>query len=142
MKEAEGFVRAIAEDVYDDTPRLIYADWLEEHGDPDRAEFIRVQCELEAIRDRYEIDRAWELHAREGQLLAKNRKKWLGRLPKGWDDWQTGAEIEFRRGFVDTVSMPVRTFLTLGPKILRLHPAVRRAVLFRVNGQGQRLAAC
>lgn len=31
----------------DDTPRLIYADWLDEHGDdPERAELIRLQCEL------------------------------------------------------------------------------------------------
>lgn len=30
----------------DDAPRLIYADWLEERGDSERAEFIRVQCEL------------------------------------------------------------------------------------------------
>lgn len=30
----------------DDSPRLIYADWLHDHGDPERAEFIRVQCEL------------------------------------------------------------------------------------------------
>lgn len=30
----------------DDTPRLVFADWLDEHGEPERAEFIRVQCEL------------------------------------------------------------------------------------------------
>lgn len=30
----------------DDAPRLIYADWLEEHDQPERAEFIRVQCAL------------------------------------------------------------------------------------------------
>ncbi len=30
----------------DEAPRLIYADWLDEHGDPLRAEFIRVQCRL------------------------------------------------------------------------------------------------
>jgi len=29
-----------------DSPRLIFADWLEEHGEEERAEFIRVQCEL------------------------------------------------------------------------------------------------
>ena len=29
----------------DDDPRLVYADWLDEQGDP-RGEFIRVQCEL------------------------------------------------------------------------------------------------
>lgn len=30
----------------DDAPRLILADWLDEHGSEARAEFIRVQCEL------------------------------------------------------------------------------------------------
>ncbi len=30
----------------DDLPRLVLADWIEEHGNADRAEFIRVQCEL------------------------------------------------------------------------------------------------
>jgi uncharacterized protein (TIGR02996 family) len=29
----------------DDTRRVVYADWLEEHGEPERAELIRVQCE-------------------------------------------------------------------------------------------------
>src|SRR5262245_58863227 len=40
------FLKAIAEAPDDDGPRLVYADWLEEHGDPARAEFIRVRCEL------------------------------------------------------------------------------------------------
>src|SRR5438093_1495473 len=35
----------------EDTPRLVYADWLDEHGEHDRAEFIRVQCELTRLRD-------------------------------------------------------------------------------------------
>lgn len=30
----------------DDTPRLVYADWLDDHGQTDRAEFVRVQCEI------------------------------------------------------------------------------------------------
>src|SRR5262249_1690047 len=30
----------------DDTPRLVYADWLEENGKETRAEFIRVQLAL------------------------------------------------------------------------------------------------
>jgi uncharacterized protein (TIGR02996 family) len=28
----------------DDALRLIYADWLEDHDEPDRAQFIRLQC--------------------------------------------------------------------------------------------------
>ena len=34
---------AIVAHADEDTPRLAYADWLDEHGDPDRAAFIRVQ---------------------------------------------------------------------------------------------------
>jgi uncharacterized protein (TIGR02996 family) len=42
----EAFLQAIIESPDDDTPRLVYADWLEEHGQAERAAFIRVQCEL------------------------------------------------------------------------------------------------
>jgi uncharacterized protein (TIGR02996 family) len=37
---------AVIANAEDDTPRLVYADWLDEHGDPDRAAFIRTQCAL------------------------------------------------------------------------------------------------
>lgn len=46
MTERESFLAAIIADPQEDAPRLIFADWLEEHGERDRAEFIRVQCEL------------------------------------------------------------------------------------------------
>lgn len=45
MTEREALLRAVCDSPTDDTPRLIYADWLEENGDPERAEFIRLQCE-------------------------------------------------------------------------------------------------
>lgn len=44
--EFQSFLQSIIATPEDDTPRLIFADWLEEHGDSDRAEFIRLQCEL------------------------------------------------------------------------------------------------
>lgn len=40
------FLDAICQNPEEDTPRLVYADWLVEHGQLDRGEFIRVQCEL------------------------------------------------------------------------------------------------
>ena len=49
----------------DDTLRLAFADWLDEHGDAadrDRAEFIRVQCELGVWSGRG--------HPREVELLS------------------------------------------------------------------------
>jgi uncharacterized protein (TIGR02996 family) len=34
-----------------DLPRLVYADWLDDQGQPERAEFIRVQCEFPRLTD-------------------------------------------------------------------------------------------
>lgn len=42
----EAFMRSIIADPSNDMPRLVFADWLEEHDEPERAEFIRCQIEL------------------------------------------------------------------------------------------------
>lgn len=44
MTDHTGFWRAIAAHPFDDGPRMVYADWLEENGEGERAEFIRVSC--------------------------------------------------------------------------------------------------
>lgn len=46
--EEQPFLDAIIAEPADDRPRLVFADWLEEQGQSDRAEFIRVQCEIAA----------------------------------------------------------------------------------------------
>ena len=46
MSDREAFLRTIVENPEDDVPRLVFADWLEENGDADRAVFIRAQCEV------------------------------------------------------------------------------------------------
>jgi uncharacterized protein (TIGR02996 family) len=74
MNDGEALFQAILEDPEDTGLRLVYADWLEEHGDADRAEFIRVQCRLEEMA---EDDEAWpELEAREQYLLRQHAKGW------------------------------------------------------------------
>jgi uncharacterized protein (TIGR02996 family) len=45
LEEHEAFLRAIFDAPADDTPRLVYADFLDEAGEADRAEFIRAECE-------------------------------------------------------------------------------------------------
>ncbi|MBN9117731.1 MAG: TIGR02996 domain-containing protein [Planctomycetes bacterium] len=44
MNEREALLRAVCESPDDDTPRLVFADWLDEHDEPERAESIRLQC--------------------------------------------------------------------------------------------------
>ena len=78
------FVHAIADEPGDDTPRLAYADWLDEHDQPARAEFIRIQCELA----RYPTDRfgvpidslPQNLREREWELLDQWGGPWLAEL--------------------------------------------------------------
>jgi uncharacterized protein (TIGR02996 family) len=44
--ERDALLAAICADPEDDTPRLVFADWLDENGSPAWAELIRVECEL------------------------------------------------------------------------------------------------
>jgi uncharacterized protein (TIGR02996 family) len=79
----------------DDAPRLIYADWLTDHGNPERGEIIRVQIERARLD---EDDPAQdELERREKQLLNRH-PEWLADLPK----WARVGTV-FRRGFPEAV---------------------------------------
>src|SRR5215212_7800179 len=82
----EPFLAAINANLDDDTPRLVFADWLQENGDEPRAEFIRIQCELwrahpgysgnyGLIRDSFTGAQrdAWK---REQDLENANRARW------------------------------------------------------------------
>lgn len=53
-----GLLAAVCESPDDDTPRLILADWYDEHGQPDRAGFIRAQIELDRLvaEEAYDTD--------------------------------------------------------------------------------------
>jgi uncharacterized protein (TIGR02996 family) len=90
MTHDEAFLEAIREQPDDDAPRLIYADWLEEHSQPQRAEFLRVQCELG--RQTEGSPRWVELSVREESLRTVHEREWLGPAAALLDSW------EFHRG--------------------------------------------
>jgi uncharacterized protein (TIGR02996 family) len=95
----EKFLGAIGADPDDDTVRLVYADWLDENGGGDRAEFIRVQVEL--ARPVGDDQRGDELRRRESEILAARRDEWVGELA----DTAPAAAWVFRRGFVDGLDL-------------------------------------
>jgi uncharacterized protein (TIGR02996 family) len=64
------FLEAIRADPDDDTPRLVFADWLDENKQPDRAALIRTQIERDRLAA--DDDRQSDLQARELRLLAAN----------------------------------------------------------------------
>jgi uncharacterized protein (TIGR02996 family) len=102
MTHDDAFLQAILENPDDDAPRLIYADWLEERGDP-RGEFIRIQCQLAALSANHERRSVLERHERE--LLEHHQDRWLGQLRPSLRDWT------YRRGFLDAISVPAATYV-------------------------------
>ncbi|HEY7423776.1 MAG TPA: TIGR02996 domain-containing protein [Gemmataceae bacterium] len=79
--EVRMFFRDIKEHPDDDTPRLIFADWLQEHGDAAaaaRGEFLRLQV----LRHRLTPDdpNYGLLKRREGELFTEHCWTWLGPL--------------------------------------------------------------
>ena len=109
MHDDTAFLRRIAEVPDDDAPRLLYADWLEERGDP-RGSFIRVQCALARLPA--DDPRRHDLEQAERHLLAAHAAAWAGDLAGRVSGWR------FRRGFVEEVTLAAEAFLEHGPHLL------------------------
>ena len=78
--DSKGFLAQIVTCPDDDMVRLVYADWLEENGESDRAEFIRVQIER-ALLPTWDA-RQLPLRVRENALLKQNEWAWKNELPE------------------------------------------------------------
>jgi uncharacterized protein (TIGR02996 family) len=114
MTDGDALYAAILAAPDDDTPRLVYADWLEENDQPERAEFIRVQIELARMPPGERVPwnrRVIELRAREKAILVTRGDEWLAPLREKGEPLQSGdTSGEFRRGFVEIVWMPATWF--------------------------------
>src|SRR5262249_25046079 len=105
MTPEKAFLQAVLDKPDDDAPRLIYADWLEEHGDGPRAEFIRLQCQL-ARRDEFDPD--WRaLNARAFSLLDAYSEWWQPEIPRKVRE----DRLSFRRGFFSVLCQKVEDWL-------------------------------
>jgi uncharacterized protein (TIGR02996 family) len=75
----------------DDGPRLVYADWLAERGDP-RGEFIQLQFKRRDAKLTPPESR------READLIAEHGRKWLGAI----EPHVLKSDLAFERGFLST----------------------------------------
>ena len=142
MNDEAAFLAAIAAAPDEDALRLAFADWLDEHDRPGEAELIRVQIELEPIRDRHGEPRTDELHERAQTLYWPLRTaaiNWFSRLV---GNSAYSLEYVFRRGFLEELHLPVQWVIAHGAAIRARFPLLRKLVVFRLNGWGERLAAC
>lgn len=128
MTEREALLQAIIDNPDADLPRLVYADWLEEHGgDSERAEFVRVQIELPNRGPDF-----LKQYDRELELMDQKTKEWfpdfeITNNPEWFDEPNCdGKKPEkwalLRRGFIERFACTMNYWLEHGPKLIREYP--------------------
>lgn len=117
------FLQVLGTDPQDTVTRAVYADWLEERGEADRAEFLRLQLAVKALpaesQERQEtqkrlgllrtcLDSIWlrlvDPLARLGEF-SRRALSWANRLgvKTVGDLCELSAEDIIRRSFIETV---------------------------------------
>jgi len=108
------FIRDICVNPFDDVPRLIYADWLEEQGRREQAEFIRLQISLV---NHHKFETGCPLRKRERELwLVGRRKNWLTCYN------QYVSPEDCRRGFVTKSVAEFKNWGHRGKAVCRHNP--------------------
>lgn len=127
----------------DDAPRHVLADFYETRGDVARAEFVRVQLQLEPVRGQREIPWVYALHARERELLRPVQDAVFQQIDSivGGVRRLHDVRILFRRGVPELLSVPAATFVAHGAAIHRAFPTLRGLALHAMYNYSQTLAA-
>jgi uncharacterized protein (TIGR02996 family) len=130
VTDGDALLQAILAHPGDELVRLVYADWLEEAGETERAELIRLQIELvhadtalPRARAREQVllgpggAQVWQ-RRREWALTGAARTTWPGDVG-GW---------EWHRGFPEVWHAPLKLWLAHGPELVTRVP-VRQVVV-------------
>jgi uncharacterized protein (TIGR02996 family) len=156
MTDRDAFIAAIAANPADDLSRLVFADWLDEHGEPVRAGFIRDQIALTKLRpgsDEYQA-----LFRRTADTLRANLPGWVQSVCDAFgqsSEWKPakarGAglpirfqaagsghplqQVEFARGFIDRVQLrpPSGNGVTALDLLFSEHP-ITHLTTFLISG--------
>ncbi|AWM38470.1 hypothetical protein GobsT_33790 [Gemmata obscuriglobus] len=141
MNDHDALLRAIGEQPEEDTPRLMYADWLEEQDQPERADFVRNQVAL---------NRPGLSGEERTPLVRKNRfyldnwvPSWKAELPRipgiEWGDFRRGLiEEVLADGPASVVDRAAEIFAVPGIHILRLRWLVPHRARSRVQDLARR----
>jgi uncharacterized protein (TIGR02996 family) len=131
MTDREALLAAIHADPDDDTARLVYADWLQENGQPDHGEFIRFQ--IEAARAAPFGLQARKARENANRLLEAHRQDWTRHL-QPCVEWP-----RFERGFPTHLSIDAADFVPHAERLLSAEP-IQSLKLFRFARTGERVS--
>jgi uncharacterized protein (TIGR02996 family) len=119
MDYEHSFVQAVRENPADETARLIFADYLEDLGDP-RCELIRLQVQIARLPPGDPARR--DLDLRETDLLERYADEWTAPLQAlGVEGLSSRC---FQRGLIERVRISGDAFLNHGAEICRQSPAL------------------
>ena len=131
MTHGDAFLQAVLAEPEDDAPRLIYADWLEERGDP-RGAFIRLQCAWNGSAQRTRRVPIWKTKPTRCCISTKrNGRRRCNGIASEW---------RFRRGFVEEATVSGDEFLGRGDDLFDAYPIIRLRVRLK-RGQVGGVAA-
>jgi uncharacterized protein (TIGR02996 family) len=120
MSDRAALLTAIRKYPDDDTPRLVYADLVQEKENAERAELIRTPCELERL-GRFG-PRSDQLASRRNVILEQCAPKWRAELPRipgtEWGHHPT-------RGFFEEVTVAAAALHDHGATIQAASPVTR-----------------
>jgi uncharacterized protein (TIGR02996 family) len=126
LTDGRELLAAVLADPDADEPRAVYADWLDERGDP-RGEFIHLQRERLGLH--IDLPRRIEIEDRETELLEAHKDEWLEGL--GHDD----ESFQLRRGFVEVASLSIAHANGGRPDEIRALAPLRHVDLFITPGE-------
>lgn len=130
MSERRAFIDAIIANPADDTVRLVFADWLQEHGQEDYATYIRWQIKGHFTHPFPRVSyRKWFRPWWDGETCRRHLMM-SGDVPTlllmkvrddsaGYEDWN---EAHVTRGFISRVEMPWMAFILFAGKIFAENP--------------------
>ncbi|HVK09838.1 MAG TPA: TIGR02996 domain-containing protein [Gemmataceae bacterium] len=123
MTDYGALLRAVLEAPPDDAPRLVLADWLDEHGRADRAEFIRRQVgglEPEAL-----VEASW-VYFTGGLGIDRDFSIQGPPVVRRWasaDGWpRVDGKYVFGRGFAGSVTLEAPVYLDHAGALFTAHP--------------------
>jgi len=115
MSDRDALLAAVRADPDNDLPRLVYADWLEEHDEERQAAFIRAEVALARLEPN---DDDIEATAEQASVLWRDDgRAW--RIPG-----LSGLQVP-RRGLIEVVETSAEALIAVPPEVLLRYP-IRR----------------
>ena len=161
MTDGEALIRSVLASPADDAPRLVYADWLEERGRVEDAEFIRVQIELARLGfggafHKDESGRLRHVPSHVERLTERQLELWFAghgkpELPAEMANWPMTVHatpshnLLIRRGFVERFTLFTDVFLELAAALYKRQPVTQVRLVDRQpvsTGRGYAWSHC